>query len=337
MLHPSASPQFRCGLAERGTLSSMKREALRVTSTIPVAPTTLYFAWVDSQHHSSMTGMPAKLEPEVGAKYSTCNGYVTGKLLILDLGRRIVMSWRTPDFPREVPDSRVEVHFETLGVSTRILVLHTEIPEGQSEQYKTLWNEKYIAPMRAYFSKFLPDPRNPPVRRIPPPPPDDDEDEDDDVSAKGGKGKAKLGAAARPSGGKINTVPVKSTQLGKGAAPSKGAPSTKAGPPPNAASGPSVHKADGAPTPKAVPATRAVPVTKAAPATKAKPVPAAKAKPAPAAKKAAAPAKKKAAAAPAKKPAAKKPVPKAAAKSLSKPAKKAGKKPAGKPAKSKKR
>ena len=111
----------------------MKKEALRVTSTIPVAPTTLYFAWIDSAHHSSMTGQTAKIEPVVGAKYSACNGYVTGKLVILDLGRRIVMSWRTTDFPRDAADSRVEVHFETLGPSTRILILPTESPEGQSE------------------------------------------------------------------------------------------------------------------------------------------------------------------------------------------------------------
>lgn len=156
----------------------MKKEALRVTSTIPVAPTTLYFAWIDSDHHSAMTGATAKIEQTVGGKYSACNGYVTGKLVILDLGRRIVMSWRTSDFPRDAADSRVEVHFETLGSSTRLLILHTDIPEGQSEKYKALWNDTYITPMRAYFSKFLPDPRNPPVRRPPPPVPDEEEQEE---------------------------------------------------------------------------------------------------------------------------------------------------------------
>jgi uncharacterized protein YndB with AHSA1/START domain len=275
----------------------MKKEALRVTSTIPVAPTTLYFAWIDSAHHSSMTGQTAKLEPVVGAKYSACNGYVTGKLVILDLGRRIVMSWRTTDFPRDAADSRVEVHFETLGLSTRILILHTEIPEGQSEKYKALWNERYITPMRAYFSKFLPDPRNPPVRRVPPPPPEDDEEEEEDVPV---KGKGKLGSKT--------AAPVKSTQLGKGAPPAKGAPSSKGGPPPKAAaSGPGVHKADGKPA-------------KAAPKAAAKAAPKATAKPA------AAPAKK-----PAPKAIAKKAAPKAAAK------KAPAKKPAAKPAKAKKK
>jgi uncharacterized protein YndB with AHSA1/START domain len=287
----------------------MKKEALRVTSTIPVAPTTLYFAWIDSTHHSSMTGMTAKLEPVVGAKYSTCNGYVTGKLVILDLGRRIVMSWRTTDFPRDAADSRVEVHFETLGLSTRILILHTEIPEGQSEKYKALWNEKYIAPMRSYFSKFLPDPRNPPPRRIPPPPPESDEDDDDDEDDVPVKGKGKLG--------------------GKSVPPAKGS------------SGPGVHKVDGKPAAKA-PATKPAAPTKAVAPAKAaapakptapakgkpapksaapakKPPPAPAKKPAPVAKKPAAPAKKPV---PAKKPAPKKPAPK---------------KPAPKPVKAKKK
>ena len=222
----------------------MKREALRVTSTIPVAPTTLYFAWIDSEHHSSMTGGPAKLEPVVGAKYSAVGGYVTGKLVILDLGRRIVMSWRTSDFPRDAVDSRVEVHFETLGPSTRILILHTEIPEGQSEKYKTLWNEKYITPMRAYFSKFLPDPRNPPVRRPPPPPPEGGYDEDDTPkpksklammkAAKAAEAAARAASAARiprpaPSSGPgVHKTETKETKVAAKPAPSKPAASATA-------------------------------------------------------------------------------------------------------------
>lgn len=140
------------------------REALRVTTTIPVAPTTLYYAWLDSVQHSAMTGGAAKLVNEVGGKFSTWDGYITGQLVALDLGRRIVMSWRTTDFPEQAPDSRVEVHFEALGGNTRVLVLHTDIPEGQSETYRGTWNDKYFHPMRTHFSKFLPDSAAPAAR-----------------------------------------------------------------------------------------------------------------------------------------------------------------------------
>jgi uncharacterized protein YndB with AHSA1/START domain len=147
----------------------MKKEALRVSTTIPAAPTTLYLAWLSSERHSAMTGAAANIDPNVGSKFTACNGYISGKLVILDLGRRIVMSWRTTDFPREAPDSRVEVHMEAIGGSTRLTVLHTEIPEGQGEQYRAVWNDKYFTPMRTFFSSYLPDPRKPPPPRRPPP------------------------------------------------------------------------------------------------------------------------------------------------------------------------
>ena len=158
----------------------MKKEALRVSTTIPAAPTTLYYAWLNSDEHSQMTGAPAKLDGNVGGKFTAWNGYISGKLVILDLGRRLVMSWRTTDFPRDAHDSRVEIHLEALGGSTRVTLLHTEIPEGQAEQYRSGWSEKYFEPMRAFFTKFLPDPRNPPPPRRPQPPPDEDEDESED-------------------------------------------------------------------------------------------------------------------------------------------------------------
>jgi hypothetical protein len=156
----------------------MKKEALRVSSTLPVAPTTLYLAWLSAEQHSAMTGGAAKIDATVGGKYTAWNGYISGKLVILDLGRRIVMSWRTTDFPREAPDSRVEIHFEALGGSTRVLILHTDIPEGQAEQYRVGWNEKYFNPMLTFFTKYLPDPRKPPPPRRPPPPEEEEEEEE---------------------------------------------------------------------------------------------------------------------------------------------------------------
>lgn len=175
----------------------MNREALRVTTTVPVAPTTLYYAWLDSAQHGAMTGGEANVVNDVGAKYSAWDGYITGTFIALDLGRRIVASWRTKDFPSDAPDSRVEVHFEALGGNTRVLVLHTDIPEGQSESYRSLWNDKYFTPMRTYFSKYLPDPRlPPPVRKPPPPPEDDEDDEDDETPPKKSKfAKAKFGSS----------------------------------------------------------------------------------------------------------------------------------------------
>ena len=262
----------------------MKKEALRVSTTIPAAPTTLYLAWLNAEQHSEMTGGAAKIDSQVGGNFTALNGYVSGKLVILDLGRRIVMSWRTTDFPREESDSRVEAHFEALGGSTRLTILHTEIPEGQCEKYRELWNDQYFGPMRTFFSKYLPDPRKPPPPRPPPPPIDEEEEEEEEEIPK------KKALKAPPPSKKALSKPAPAAKAPAKAAPAKAAP------------------AKAAPA-KAAPAK--VKVKEKAKAT-AKPAPTkAKAKAKPAAKPAA---KKAPSKAPAKKPAAKKPVAKKPAK-----------------------
>jgi uncharacterized protein YndB with AHSA1/START domain len=212
----------------------MKKEALRVSTTIPAAPTTLYLAWLNSEQHSAMTGGTAKIDPQVGGKFTTSDGYVTGKLVILDLGRRIVMSWRTSDFPREAPDSRVEAHFEALGGSTRLTILHTDIPEGQSEKYRASWNEKYFGPMRTFFSKYLPDPRKPPPPRRPPPPEEEEEEIEEEAPKKGKfakpppPSKKKLGAKAPPPPSPSKAAKAPPPKPAPKAPPRKAKPAAKA-------------------------------------------------------------------------------------------------------------
>jgi len=278
----------------------MKTEGLRVLTTIPAAPTTLYLAWLSSEQHGAMTSGEAKIEPVVGSDFSALSGFITGKLVVLDLGRRIVMSWRTTDFPREAPDSRVEIFFEALGGSTRVTVLHRDIPVGQGEPCKSTWNDKYFGPMRAFFSKFLPDPRDPPPPRRPIPPPDED-DEDEIEEPKAMKGKKVI--ATKPV--VAANAPEKPEKKAEKPAPApKPAPEPKkAAPPPPASKPKKAEKAPPASKPKAEkapPPKKTAPPKKAekAPPPKKKTAPPAKPakKPAPPPKKAAAPAKKKAAA-----------------------------------------
>jgi hypothetical protein len=271
----------------------MKKDACRVVTTVPTAPTTLYLAWLDSDQHSAMTGGAAKIEGSVGSKFSAWNNYITGKLITLDLGRRIIMSWRTTDFPRDAADSRVEIQFEALGGNTRITILHTEIPEGQGEKYKKGWMDNYVNPMRAFFSKYLPDPRKPPPpRRLPPPP---EEEEEEEVATPKGKGKkapppppskgpgvAKT-SAAKPVAKKGAPAPPPAKSPPSSKAPASKAPPSKAPPskaPPSKAP-PSKSKA---PPPKAK-APPPKPVAKKPAAAAKKPAPKKKAAPPPAKKK----------------------------------------------------
>lgn len=100
-----------------------------------------------------MTGGKAVVDPQVGGDHSAWDGYIEGKTLVLDPGRRIVQSWRTSDFPLGAGDSRLEVHLRESAQGCEITIIHTEIPEGQGARYESGWRDHYLQPMLKYFGK----------------------------------------------------------------------------------------------------------------------------------------------------------------------------------------
>ena len=65
-----------------------------------------------------------------------------------------MQSWRTTDFPEGAEDSRLEVLLDEVPGGTRVTLLHTNIPDGQGEEYEQGWKEYYLEPMKRYFSEM---------------------------------------------------------------------------------------------------------------------------------------------------------------------------------------
>ncbi len=131
----------------------MPLETVRLTAVLPASADRIYAAWLDSTEHSRMTGGRAVVEPTVGGDHSAWDGYIEGKTLALEPGRRIVQTWRSSDFPLGAGDSRLEVHLLDVPAGCEITIIHTEIPEGQGAQYESGWRDHYVEPMRKYFGK----------------------------------------------------------------------------------------------------------------------------------------------------------------------------------------
>ncbi len=135
----------------------MATESLEIEATIAAEPRKVYRAWLDPKEHAAMTGAEAAGGGEVqGASFSAWDGYIQGKNLALGPGLKVVQSWRTTEFPAEAPDSRLELHFDQAPGGTRLTLIHTEIPEGQSAQYADGWMEFYLTPMKRYFAPSAP-------------------------------------------------------------------------------------------------------------------------------------------------------------------------------------
>jgi len=124
-----------------------------VSDVLPATPDEIYAAWMSSEGHTAMTGAEAHVDPRVGGDFDAWDGYITGRTLALEPGRRIVQSWRTSEFDDTHEDSRIEVLLEPLGEGTRITIRHTNVPDGQTGYEQGGWQESYFEPMREYFGR----------------------------------------------------------------------------------------------------------------------------------------------------------------------------------------
>ncbi len=129
-------------------------ESLTLSIELPTTPEQLYQAWLDSAGHAAFTGSPAEIDARPGGKFTAWDGYITGSTLELHPFDKIIQAWRTTDFPSSSPDSRLEVLFEPASGGTRLTLIHTEIPDGQAEDYRQGWEDFYFTPMTDYFSSL---------------------------------------------------------------------------------------------------------------------------------------------------------------------------------------
>jgi activator of HSP90 ATPase len=122
----------------------------KVSTVIAASPDELYAAWLDSESHTNMTGGQARVNDEVGATFEAWDGYIHGRNLVLEPGKRIVQSWRTSEFDDSEADSQIEVRFEQVSEGTKVTIWHTGLPP-HGAQYEQGWVESYFEPMKEYF------------------------------------------------------------------------------------------------------------------------------------------------------------------------------------------
>jgi activator of HSP90 ATPase len=115
----------------------------------------IYKTWLSSEGHTGMTGSPAQVGGIVGGKFSAWDGYIFGSTLELTTDQRIVQAWRTSEFPEEAPDSRLEVLLEEMNGGTKLVLIHSEMPEEQADSYRQGWEDFYFKPMKKFFGNRL--------------------------------------------------------------------------------------------------------------------------------------------------------------------------------------
>ncbi|MDA4125465.1 MAG: SRPBCC domain-containing protein [Thaumarchaeota archaeon] len=132
---------------------TLKFEVIKQTVVIDAAPEVVYEAYVNPVKHSKFTGSPSKGTPRVGCKFTAWDGYITGKYVKLEKGKRIVHKWKTTEWPEGYPVSLVELTFKPKGKKTEMTMVHSKAPAEQAGDYAKGWMEWYWEPLKKYFAK----------------------------------------------------------------------------------------------------------------------------------------------------------------------------------------
>jgi len=125
---------------------------IKLSVTLAAKPNTIYKAWLDKEEHSAFTKSKTNIEKKVGSKFTAGDGYIEGEIKKMILSKKIVMTWRTTDFPEGSEDSLLEVNLEGKDSSTKLIIVHENLPEGDGKKYRKGWKDDYFTPMKEYFS-----------------------------------------------------------------------------------------------------------------------------------------------------------------------------------------
>jgi len=121
---------------------------------VAAKPIEIYEAFVNAKRHSAFTGSKATGEGKVGGKFTAWDGYISGKFLELDEGKKIVQEWITTEWPEGYPPSRFELTFREVKDGTEVLMVHSDVPAEQAGELEEGWNESYWKPLKTYFKEL---------------------------------------------------------------------------------------------------------------------------------------------------------------------------------------
>ena len=127
-------------------------EKFKISVKLHCTAKEVFSGWLNDKVHSDFTGgAKATTSPNEGGSFSAWDGYITGTNVEIFPYKKIIQKWRTSDFAPEDPDSILEMFFTFKDDNTLITITHSNIPEGQGEQYKKIWKENYFSKMKKYF------------------------------------------------------------------------------------------------------------------------------------------------------------------------------------------
>jgi uncharacterized protein YndB with AHSA1/START domain len=115
------------------------------------SPQRVYAVLTDAKEFSAFSGLPAEIGLEAGGAFKCFGGQITGRMIEVVPNQRIVQTWHVAMWPDGV-NSTVKFQLKEQGSGTRIILDHSDFPEGNREHLDAGWPRMYWEPMKKYLA-----------------------------------------------------------------------------------------------------------------------------------------------------------------------------------------
>jgi uncharacterized protein YndB with AHSA1/START domain len=127
---------------------------VRLAAELAAPPADVYAMYLDPEMHADIIGGAVTVVAREGSAFLAFEGTLSGRILHLMPGKRIVQTWRSNEFRKEDPDSILILSFTPHGrKGTLVDLQHIDVPEQDYAGISQGWELYYFAPWREYLKK----------------------------------------------------------------------------------------------------------------------------------------------------------------------------------------
>jgi uncharacterized protein YndB with AHSA1/START domain len=117
------------------------------------SPETIYDLLADSRKHSALTGRKATISRKVGGTFSASGDEVSGVIVDLVPGKRIVQAWRHRRFPEGIFSMATVTLSPTQNGGTDLVLTHRGVPKDLIPETERAWRDGYWSKIKAHLGR----------------------------------------------------------------------------------------------------------------------------------------------------------------------------------------
>ena len=128
-----------------------KMKTIKQTYIIKASVDKVWEALVDARIIEGWGAGPAKMDDKVGTKFSLWGKSIWGKNLEVVQNRKLVQDWYSDEEKKWEKPSKVTFALHEEKDSTRLELVHEDIPDENFKDIADGWKDYYLGPLKDYL------------------------------------------------------------------------------------------------------------------------------------------------------------------------------------------